>query len=86
MYECYTGEFRKFYARAVQRRASPKTDSVKAFELSHMSSGEDFLFRPVVKGLLHIKDLKSGEVDLNDVADLNEALDVMEENERRAMA
>ena len=51
-----------------------------------MSSGEDFLFRPVVKGLLHIKDLKSGEVDLNDVADLNEALDVMEENERRAMA
>lgn len=51
-----------------------------------MANGEDFLFRPVLKGVLHIKDLTSGEVDLNDVADLNEALDVMEENERRLMA
>lgn len=48
-----------------------------------MSTGEDWLFRPVLAGLLKAESLLSTEIDLNYVADLNEALDVQAENQRR---
>lgn len=40
--------------------------------------------RPVVRGLCKMEALKDGSLDLCDVALMNEALDVEDENERRA--
>lgn len=48
-----------------------------------MSTGEDWLFRPVLAGLLRAESLLNTEIDLNYVADLNEAIDVQAENQRR---
>lgn len=48
-----------------------------------MPDNEDWLYRPVLKGLVDYKDLKNGVVDLYDVAVLNDAIDVQEENEFR---
>ncbi len=36
--------------------------------------------RPVIKGMCQFESLKSGAVDLADIALMNDALDVMEEN------
>lgn len=49
-----------------------------------MANGEDFLFRPILRGVLRIEQLTDCSVDLNDIADLNDALDVLDENEHRA--
>ena len=49
-----------------------------------MSSQEDWLLRPVIKGLCKYESLKVGAVDLLDIAKLNEALDVEIENQRMA--
>ncbi len=49
-----------------------------------MSNGEDWLYRPVLAGCCRAESLMDGTLDLADVADLNEALDVRDENERRA--
>jgi hypothetical protein len=51
--------------------------------LASMSSGDDFLWRPVLNGLMRAESLKDGSVDLYDIAEANEALDVREENIRR---
>jgi hypothetical protein len=48
-----------------------------------MESGEDWLLRPVVEGKCSYESLINGALDLVDVARLNDALDVCEENERR---
>lgn len=40
--------------------------------------------RPVVKGLCRYESLKDGSLDLADIARMNDALDVIAENERRA--
>lgn len=48
-----------------------------------MGSKEDWLMRPVLKGLCRYESLKNGEIDLADVARLNDALDVQSENEDR---
>lgn len=40
--------------------------------------------RPVVRGLCGMTALKDGSLDLCDIALMNEALDVEDENERRA--
>lgn len=39
--------------------------------------------RPVVRGLCQYESLINGELDLNDVALMNDALAVLDENERR---
>lgn len=39
--------------------------------------------RPVLAGKCHYESLKDGTLDLEDIALLNEALDVQAENERR---
>lgn len=49
-----------------------------------MASGADFLMRPVLRGMCRYESLKDGTLDLNDVAELNEAIDVADENARRA--
>lgn len=48
-----------------------------------MSTGEDWLMRPVLRGLCRYESLLDGNLDLYDIARMNEALDVQDENERR---
>ena len=42
--------------------------------------------RPVLRRVCSMTELKDGSLDLADVARLNDALDVEDENERRAQA
>lgn len=51
-----------------------------------MGSEEEWLFRPVLAGMLRAESLLDGTVDLEYVATLNEVLDVQYENQRRAQA
>lgn len=46
-----------------------------------MADGEDWLMRPVMEGLCKYESLLDGTVDLNDIARMNEAIDVKQENE-----
>jgi hypothetical protein len=46
--------------------------------------GEDWLLRPVVRGMCQYESLKNGAIDLADVALMNDALDVLEENQALA--
>ena len=48
-----------------------------------MADNEDWVFRPVFRGLLKAESLKDGTVDLEYVALLNEAIDVEIENNLR---
>ena len=48
-----------------------------------MAQGEDWLIRPVMRGLCKFESLKDCSLDLEDVAVMNEALDVEAENQRR---
>jgi hypothetical protein len=48
-----------------------------------MASGEDFLMRPVLAGILPYIELNRNRLTLYDIALLNDALDVKNENERR---
>lgn len=43
----------------------------------------DWLMRPVDRGYCTMRDLKDGSLDLEDVAIMNETIDVREENARR---
>lgn len=49
----------------------------------NMGSEEDWVMRPVLEGLCKYESLKDGTIDLEDVARMNEALDVKFENEKR---
>jgi hypothetical protein len=49
-----------------------------------MLSEEDWLFRPVMRGLIRAESLIDGTVDLAYIAILNDACDVEDENNRRA--
>ncbi len=51
-----------------------------------MLSGEDWLFRPVMRGLISGESLVDGTVDLSFIATLNDAIDTEDENNRRARA
>lgn len=48
-----------------------------------MMSGEDWLLRPVLEGCCHYEGLKDGTLNLEDIARLNDALDVRDENTDR---
>lgn len=45
-----------------------------------MTSGEDWLYRPLLRGLFKAESLYDGSLDLLAIAKLNEALDVQDEN------
>lgn len=45
----------------------------------------DWVLRPVVRGMCRFESLKDGSIDLDDIALMNDALDVVAENERIAM-
>ena len=44
---------------------------------------EDWLLRPVLRGLCKYESLIDGSLDLLDIVKLNEAIDVESENQRR---
>lgn len=48
-----------------------------------MPEGDDWLLRPVMKGLIKYESLKDGTLDITDIARLNDALDVRFENDQR---
>jgi hypothetical protein len=48
-----------------------------------MAESEDWLLRPVLEGMCRYESLKDGTLDLEDIAKMNEALDVRVENENR---
>lgn len=48
-----------------------------------MESGEDWLYRPIIRGLFKAESLYDGSMSLLAVCKLNEALDVQAENEYR---
>ena len=48
-----------------------------------MTSGEDFLMRPVIDGLCNYESLTDNTLSLLDVTKMNEALDVRAENQFR---
>jgi hypothetical protein len=48
-----------------------------------MPDGESWLLRPVAEGLCKYESLKDGTLDLEDIAKLNDLIDVKVENERR---
>lgn len=48
-----------------------------------LPGGEDWLLRPVIKGMCRYESLKDGTLSLDDIALMNDALAVKEENERR---
>jgi hypothetical protein len=48
-----------------------------------MDGGEDWLMRPVLKGLCRYESLIDGTLGLADIAFMNEALDVELENQLR---
>jgi hypothetical protein len=48
-----------------------------------LPSGEDWLLRPVLRGLLKYESLIDGTLYIEDIALLNDAIDVQDENERR---
>jgi hypothetical protein len=51
-----------------------------------MESGIDWVMRPVVNGLCKYESLKDGTLMLEDIARMNEALDVRDENQARLSA
>lgn len=51
-----------------------------------MPSGEDWIMRPVIEGMCRYESLLDGTLDLGDIARMNDALDVKQENERRITA
>ncbi|MBF7687082.1 hypothetical protein I2F31_02310 [Acinetobacter sp. EC24] len=46
-----------------------------------MPDGEDWLLRPVMKGMCRFESLKDGTIDLHDISLMNDALDVVADNE-----
>ncbi len=49
-----------------------------------MAGDEDWLFRPVMRGMLKAESLLDENIDLEFIALLNEAIDVEQENQYRA--
>lgn len=52
-------------------------------EMLGMEDDEDYLLRPVLKGLCRFESLRDGTVTLADIALMHESLDIQAENEGR---
>ena len=48
-----------------------------------MTTGEDWLLRPVFRGMCQLESILNGTLSLEDVAMANEYIDVYEENTQR---
>jgi hypothetical protein len=51
-----------------------------------MDSGAEWLVRPAIRGMCGYESLIDGRLTLEHVAEMNDALDVVDENERRWQA
>jgi len=49
-----------------------------------LPNDKDWLMRPVLRHLCRYESLKDGTLDLYDIAEMNDALDVEDENQSRA--
>jgi hypothetical protein len=49
----------------------------------HMPDGEEWLWRPVMRGLCKYESLVDGTLSLQDIGRMNEALDIERENQAR---
>jgi hypothetical protein len=58
---------------------------VPNFNAVSMAEDEQVLFRPVLRGMLRAESLIDGSVDLNYVMLLNEAIDIEQINDGRAI-
>lgn len=54
--------------------------------LLSMNSGEDWVLQPVLSQLCKYESLKNGALDLVDIARMNDALAVSNENQARILA
>lgn len=48
-----------------------------------MADGEGWVMRPVMRGLCSYESLTNGAIDLCDIARMNDAIDIDDENRRR---
>lgn len=48
-----------------------------------MGDHEDWILRPVLEGMCKYESLKDGTLDLEDIAKMNDAIDIKVENENR---
>jgi hypothetical protein len=48
-----------------------------------MTSGRDWLMRPVLEHLVSYDKLLDGSISINDIAEMNEAMDVQAHNSRK---
>jgi hypothetical protein len=48
-----------------------------------MPDGEDWILKPVLEGLIKYESLLDGTLDLEDIARLNDAIDVKYDNQAR---
>lgn len=62
------------------------TGQAAGFELVQFKDGEDFVMRPLIRGLCRYESTKDGALDMADFARMNDALDISDENERRMAA
>lgn len=44
---------------------------------------EDWLMRPVLRGMCSYESMKTGAIHIEDIARMNDAIDVLEENRQR---
>ena len=68
------------------RRAAfkPTPSTLPKYEAVSMPNGEDWLFRPVLRGLCKLESLYDGTLRIEHLAKANDALDVEVENQARA--
>ena len=56
---------------------------MSSIQFVSLPDGEDWLMSPIIKGLCRFESLVDGKLTLADFALMNDALDVVEENDRR---
>ena len=56
---------------------------MSSIQFVSLPDGEDWLMRPIIKGLCRFESLVDGKLTLADFALMNDALDGVEENDRR---
>ena len=56
-----------------------------SFTPAHMPDEADWLYRPVLRGMMKLEGIWDGSIHIEQIARANDILDVAEENERRAM-
>ena len=49
-----------------------------------MPDNEDWIMRPVLRGMCKYESLIEGRIHVEDIARMNDALDVLEENQQRS--